>query len=643
MPEVRVESERVLSEARRRLPTAFVADLATGRSGRALETLSDVLAEAAGVRVLQMGGLGAFSTVSVRGAPAGQVAVYMDGAPLTSAANGVVNLADLPAAAVERVEIYRSVAPLEFGLAMPGGAINLVSVSNAGLRQAALARGSFGTWEGHGTFGARLGGVSMLAHGGYQGSQGGYRYFDDNGTPFNPDDDGTSVRANNRFDAVSGLLSLACSPRPGLRLMVREELFRKGQGLPGRDAVPAYGTHLSLLRSLTHVEIEDSASHRRPGVRVQLSLDHQRERFRDPHARLGIGTHDTDDHVGDGQLATTVVSPELPLGITLETSASARAEQARLRDAADGAPDPPESRRRTVGASAGLRLRPLGDLITVSAERRWDRLTDALRSLAAGGGEVTSDVVREISSPHLGVRIAPGAGLELRANWTDASRAPGFLELFGNEGSVRGSPSLRPERSRVWDAGGSWSGVLRPGARGTVEWAHYQSQARDLIAYVPSSPSSVHAENISRARLRGEELSVRISSAAGFSLSSAFTWQTTIDQGIVPAWFGRRLPQRPERQAWVWADGTRGPLRAVVDVQFIGKDALNRANSEWAAARSLVGASLSYVVTPGARVTLEGKNLGDSRVTDFFGFPLPGRSVVLSVQAGSAAAPRETP
>ena len=93
----------------------------------------------------------------------------------------------------------------------------------------------------------------------------------------------------------------------------------------------------------------------------------------------------------------------------------------------------------------------------------------------------------------------------------------------------------------------------------------------------------------------------------------------------------------------VWADGTRGPLRAVVDVQFIGKDALNRANSEWAAARSLVGASLSYVVTPGARVTLEGKNLGDSRVTDFFGFPLPGRSVVLSVQAGSAAAPRETP
>ena len=68
----------------------------TGSSGRALETMSDVLAEAAGVRVLQYGGLGAFSTVSLRGAPAGQVAVYLDGAPLTSAAHGVVNLADLP-------------------------------------------------------------------------------------------------------------------------------------------------------------------------------------------------------------------------------------------------------------------------------------------------------------------------------------------------------------------------------------------------------------------------------------------------------------------------------------------------------------------------------------------------------------------
>src|SRR5437867_12606057 len=107
LPEVRVDRERALTEARRRLPTAFTTELRAGTSGRALESLSEVLGEAAGVHVDQYGGLGAFSTVSLRGAAAGQVTIYLDGVPLTSAAHGEVNLADLPITAVERVEIYR--------------------------------------------------------------------------------------------------------------------------------------------------------------------------------------------------------------------------------------------------------------------------------------------------------------------------------------------------------------------------------------------------------------------------------------------------------------------------------------------------------------------------------------------------------
>jgi len=110
LPEVRVERERVLRDAQRRAPTAFVTELATGQSNRALESLSDVLAQAAGVHIEQYGGLGAFSTVSLRGAPPGQVSVYLDGAPLTSAAHGVVNLADVPATAIDHVEIYRGFA-----------------------------------------------------------------------------------------------------------------------------------------------------------------------------------------------------------------------------------------------------------------------------------------------------------------------------------------------------------------------------------------------------------------------------------------------------------------------------------------------------------------------------------------------------
>ena len=215
LPEVRVERERPLSDARRALPTAFVTELAAGASGRAVESLPELLDQAAGVHVDQYGGLGAFSTVSLRGAAPGQVTVFLDGVPLTSAAHAEVNLSELPVSAVDRVEIYRGLAPLALGTATPGGAINLVTRSTP-VRELSLARGSFGTWEGRGTTGIRRGALSALVHAGYLGSEGDFRYYDDNGTPYNPADDAVVPRANNRLDAWTALAALGPHRRPAL-------------------------------------------------------------------------------------------------------------------------------------------------------------------------------------------------------------------------------------------------------------------------------------------------------------------------------------------------------------------------------------------------------------------------------------------
>jgi iron complex outermembrane receptor protein len=228
------------------------------------------------------------------------------------------------------------------------------------------------------------------------------------------------------------------------------------------------------------------------------------------------------------------------------------------------------------------------------------------------------------------VRLAPGAGVELRANWARASRAPDFLELFGQQGSVLGNAALRPEHAENWDAGASWSCGARGGLHAAAEWAHYQSRSRDLIVYVRNSASTARAENVTRARIRGEELSVRLGARA-VAVAANLTWQTSIDLGDVPAWRGRRLPMRPERQVSARIDWTHGPLRAAADVQVIGENYLNRANRERVPRRALAGASLS-AERSGVRVVLEGRNLGDQRAADVGGFPLPGRSLFLSCQ-----------
>jgi iron complex outermembrane recepter protein len=642
LPVTRVDRDRVPVDARARLRTGFVSDLPVGVAGRALETLPEVLAEAAGVQVQQYGGLGAFSTVSVRGASPGQVTVMLDGVPLTSAAHGIVSLADLPVTAVERVEVYRGLAPLGLGLATPGGAINLITAANPALRDVRVSRGSFDTWEGRASGGRRVGAFTAFVHAGYQGSSGDFRYDDDNGTPLNPADDSVSTRVNDRFDAATALASVVWTPRERVRVLAREDVFHRAQGLPGIGAIPAWTPRLSLLRSLSLLQlIRDSGPRERWLPRLELggSLDRERSRFRDTglpdRGELGVGRHDTDDRLGADALTARLEWTRLLPGVALEGNGSWRGERASPGDAADGLPDPPSSRRDARASGAGLRLEPLGRLLLLHAAERWDHIVDR-RGLVGGRRQ---DVTHAIATPQLGALVRAPFGFEARGNWTRAERLPDFLELFGNLGSVQGNPTLRSERGESWDAGLAWTGRSARG-HASVEWSHFESQTRDLIVQLRNSASSVRAMNLSRTRVVGEELSVRGALAAGLSVTGAATWMSALNVGAVPAfWTGKRLPLRPARQLYARVQWRRGPARAGADLQYLGDDMLDPYNRLRAPSRTLAGASLGWELAHDAlALTVEGKNLGDRRVSDVGGFPLPGRSVFVSLSARLGAA-----
>jgi hypothetical protein len=70
----------------------------------------------------------------------------------------------------------------------------------------------------------------------------------------------------------------------------------------------------------------------------------------------------------------------------------------------------------------------------------------------------------------------------------------------------------------------------------------------------------------------------------------------------------------------------------------MGDNYLDPYNLYRVSSRTLVGASLSHALPLGLRLVIEGKNLGDNRVADVGGFPLPGRSVWVAceMRLGSA-------
>lgn len=630
LPAVEVRRERARLDARRRLPTASVTDLRAGEANRALESLSEILSAGAGVRVTQYGGLGAFSTLSLRGAPPGQVSVFLDGVPLTSAAHGVVNLADLPVTAVERVEVYRGIAPLGLGAATPGGAVNLVTAESPDVRTLRAAAGSFGGAEARGTYGAARGPFSLLAHAGWQGADGDYRFFDDNDTPHNLADDAWATRINSRYDAGTALARLAWAPREGLRVSARCELFRKAQGVPGRGATQAPNPRLAFARDLAALEAALVPERARPGVTLRAHAQRERSRFRDPEGQLRLGLQDTDDRFHDRGAGFELASPAAWGQLTARAGLSARREDARVSPPTLGARVPPPSRRDTESAHAGLELHVAGEALLVHAARRWDRQHDHLRATLVAGQAYALDQTRELDAPQLGARARLPRGLEARANWSRASRAPEFLELFGNQGDVLGNPRLVPETGESWDAGLAWRGRAA-GADATVEWATFASHLRRLIVFLPASQRSARPGNLGAAELRGDELSWRLA-WRGLAFSGARTRTSALQTDPASLYHGRRIPQRPAHETYARLDARRGPWSAACDVLDLGDDFLDPINFRRIPARTLLGASLSRAFGR-LRVTLEGKNLGDRHAEDVGGYPLPGRSVFVACDA----------
>ncbi|MBI5170494.1 MAG: TonB-dependent receptor [Candidatus Eisenbacteria bacterium] len=629
LPPVEGRRERALLDARRRAPTASVTDVRAGESSRAIESVSELLQASAGARVVQYGGLGAFSTLSLRGAPAGQVAVYLDGVPLTSAAHGVVNLSDLPASAIDRVEVYRGFAPLGFGAAAPGGAVNLVTADDGSPRALRVAAGSFGTYEARGTAGAKRGAWSALAHAGAQGSEGDFEFRDDNGTPLNPDDDETVPRLNNRFDAANTLARVAWSPREGVRLSARGEGFRKAQGIPGLGAVQAPHPRLAFTRTLGALEAALAPEARLPGATLRAHAQRERTRFTDTEGELGLGRQDTDARFADRGAGFDLATPTAWRRVSAVAGAAWRHETAEPAAPTLGQPLPPQTRRETRAAHAGVQLHFADDVVLLHAARRWDHQSDRLRATVVGGVPYALDATRVLNAPQVGARVRLPWRFALRGNWTRAGRAPEFLELFGDQAVVQANPKLRSERGESWDAGAEWRG--RRGAWvAAAEYAHFESRTHDLIAWVSASQRTVRATNIARARTSGDEASARLAWRA-LSLSAAFTWLDARQDDRTSIYFGRRLPQRPEYQRYARADVRRGGWSASADVLVLGEDFLDPINFRSVPERTLVGASLSRAWGR-LRLTLEGKNLSDARAQDVGGYPLPGRSAFASCE-----------
>ena len=123
------------------------------------KTLSEALSKAPGMKIRESGGVGSDMAVTMDGFSGKHVKVFIDGVPQEGVGTSF-GLNNIPVNFADRIEVYRGVVPVGFGVDALGGVINIVT--NKRRRRwfvdASYSYGSFNTHKSYINFGRTLAG-----------------------------------------------------------------------------------------------------------------------------------------------------------------------------------------------------------------------------------------------------------------------------------------------------------------------------------------------------------------------------------------------------------------------------------------------------------------------------------------------------
>lgn len=617
--------------------------------------VGQALDRVAGATVLQLGGLGDFSAVSIRGSSLRQVQVHLDGVPLNPDGSDVINLSELPLRAFQRVEVWRSNPPASFAAAPIGGVVNLV-VADAPDDQAGVTMGSYhtGRIDALGAADAELRGrtVDALVFADLLSTRGDFQTFDDNATIYSLSDDRLTERGNNDKHQLSAHGRLRGGGARA-RLTLQDSVLSRDEGLPGHSADPAESARLDTFRNLAVARAEARGATTRSDARLWLL---QRvETFDDRSNELGVGTqfqrswYTTVGGTAHGAWAPRAwIQPALTL--------SARQESYVLADLSRDLVETP--RRRLAGTAAlSADLRALDERFTASPVLQLTALDSrGLGTVPFEGSAVAPEGKDQQLSfdPRLGLLFRPIERLSLKANVGHYLRPPDLTELFGDQGASIGNEDLVPEQGWAWDVGARAATGQGGKLAGTLDLTAFWSDTTDLIVWTQNSQRTLVPVNVGRAWAQGIEAASDVALLGWLDSQAALTW--TLSRNLTPlaSVADNQLPRIPEWQASVatslhWDERVR-----------LGHTWTWSAGSYWDATnwylsppRSLHGAFLRLQAAPDwPSLELAALNLSDriaevvprnpldetdgsrivQAVTDFAGYPLPGRTFLATVR-----------
>lgn len=635
------------------------------------DDVASVLSRTPGLRVRSTGGLGQFSAIQIRGSAPQQVQVFLDGVPLNDSDGGVADLSGTPLDGLAAVDVYRGYVPIAFGGATMGGAINFIGTPPVGHTTWSgwAGVGSVWTREVGGTFATPFRrGWSASVGASYAGSEGDFAYFDNGGTPQLRDDDQTTRRSNNDYNRVFAVARVDGSFR---RFSLAQQLRAhwRGHGVAGTAGTQSSQSRqqLATLRSVTRLRVTE-LGRRHAELEWIIGVSVGYRHYRDPAGEVGIGIDDQ-----RSQNIDVYASPRwtLPVwkGAVLRWIGVGRVEAVGIDERT--VPDDAnvlasgDARRSRFGFGTGVELDQhlFADVWHIVPAVRIDG-TNSRFAVPEHEGEVADEGENRLDwfvSPRLGTRIRLAPGAELRGSVGRYFRAPTMYELFGDRGFVVGNEGLKPESGVNVDGGAVYQ-IDRPTWGVYAQVAGFWSRSSDLIQFVQSGPV-IRPINLEGATTRGLEVALE---AHGWGelihVQGEYALVDSRNRTKDSALFDAPLPGRPRHEGSVQADlgyafgqgWSRLEPRVGYAMDAVSETSLDPSDRYRLPARVLHSVTFVLHWLDGVHMGVELRNAADLRtadvlpaagppepipvpISDYIGYPLPGRSFFVRLSVDSTA------
>jgi iron complex outermembrane receptor protein len=531
------------------------------------------------------------------------VKVLLDGVPLNPVAGGGVDLSSIPPQWISRIEVIRGTEGVHHGTGALGGVVNVITAPpRDGTWSAGVTGGSFGTVQADAQAGTGGDGWGLLGAVAGSRSDGDFTYVTEDSlrrrTTFTRTHDGS---------ALAGGLVKGFALVGGGRLDASAQLSGGSRDLPGTPSFPTPRDWQEELRGVA------AARFRRAGpggvyvtAAASARVDQLTLSLRNVDAGAVLRQREL---AGQGSLAADWCGDHGALSLALEAGTD-----------------------RLVGGNMGDHARPTYAVVAageVSALGGRARVGPGIRVERTGDDAGVS--------AKLGGALPVAGPLSVRASAGRSYRVPSFSELYLQQALVLPNPRLRPEIG----VGGDGALVL-DGVIGTASVGAFATVYRDLIRYVGASYRQLQAVNIDRSVVRGLEAELVTAPwrrAAGLMAQAAYTYtdsEVLLGRADV---LGKDLPRKPRHRLYarVAAGGPRAG--AHVESQWVSRQwlALGEQGPVGEALTFGAGASVRLSRAAGLRLHVEVRNLLDVRtLNDGFGNPLPGRTVLVTLRAGSS-------